>query len=161
MSGDLITTVGIVLALLAALGAAAAYLAVGTQKGRIQRLEDTNADLRKEVDDEKRRHDTTRTELHAERTERERDTRVIEHLQAEVATMREVFTAVNGPIAALAAAMKADHDLLASHHREAMRGLNRLTARQVDTLRLLGDKREHDPEPMDTDLEGGGDADQH
>ena len=52
---DLISNAGVIVAFLAALGAAAAFLAAGNQKGRITALEESAALLRREVEDRDRR----------------------------------------------------------------------------------------------------------
>jgi hypothetical protein len=130
-----------ILALLTALAAVATFIALGTQRGRVERLENSNDDLRKEIEDEKRRHTTTRKDLEEASDRLVRQQSVIDHLKGEVETMSNVFKAVSGPIAALTAAMDSDHKLLAGHHREAMFGQELLAGMVLDLLHMNGDKR--------------------
>jgi hypothetical protein len=132
------------LAILAGLGAMATYVALGTQRGRVERLEKSNGDLRNDLTDEKNRHATTRIDLQAAIDRGVRDRSVIDHLKGEVDTMTRVFEGVSGPLATMAQAMDADHKLLAGHHKEAMAGIGTLTGMAADMLQLLGDKRSRD-----------------
>ena len=139
--GDVLSGWVAAIALLAGLGTMATIIALGFQRGRVQRLEAVNDDLRKEIADEVRRRESVQGDLKTATETAARDRLVIDHLTAEVRTMQNVFEAVSGPIASLTSAMRADHELLASHHKEAMSGLDYVFALQIDALRLLGDKR--------------------
>lgn len=133
-----------VLALLSGLGAAAAYLTVGGLRGRVTNLQAANDDLRKDVADEQRRRELVERDLATATATATRDRQTIDHLRGEVATMRSVFEAVNGPIAELHRLVQVDHESLAAHHAEAMTGQAKLQGQMADVLRLLGSKREAD-----------------
>lgn len=130
-----------VMAVLAGLGATATYIALGTQRGRLKRLEDTNGDLRLEITDEQRRSERMEAELRDERVRTAHCAREIERLQRQLDTMQEIVSGVSGPIAALSAVMERTNELLAVQHAEAMTGQEYMYALQIDTLRLLGDTR--------------------
>ena len=135
-------------ALLAGIGTMAAFVAIGAQRGRVERLEHQNEDLRNEVTDVQRRHDRevedhqhTRSELDTSKVAVEAHADRIRTLETEVATMQRAFDGVTGPLAALSALVQQNATLIESHHTEAMSGMDYMYALQVDALRLLGDKR--------------------
>lgn len=116
-----------VLAILAGAGAAAAFLSSGRNKGRLDAL-------RGDVADRDRRIEflEAANERHEETEDRQQ--RVIEHLQGEVATLREVVTGQSGPVRDLS-------DLVHAHHDAAITHLDGIDKKVDDVLRLLGDKR--------------------
>lgn len=126
MSGALGLVVTI-LAIFAGVGAAAAFLSSGRNKGRLDALRGDVADRDvriKFLEDADRRHIETE----------ERQRLDIEHLQGEIATLREVVTGQTGPVRDLS-------DLVHAHHDKAMTHMTVIENKVDDALRLLGDKR--------------------
>lgn len=143
-----LTILGAVVAVLAGIGTLAVFVALGAQRGRVERLENQNEDLRNEIGDERRRRENVEADNARTREDNERLQRTVNHLQGEVDTMRSVIEGVTGPISVLAEKMSKDHALLEAHHREAMSGqheiligMDLMYALQADTMRLLGDQR--------------------
>lgn len=123
------------LALLTGLAAAATFIALGAQRGRVERLEKRNGDLEKEIEDEKRRHTTTRSDLQDVTDRGTRQQSLIDHLKGEVETLSSI------PLAAMAAALESHRELLAAHHKEAMLGQEMQYALMLDVAHMLGDGR--------------------
>lgn len=124
------------LALLTGLAAVATFIALGTQRGRVERLENRNADLEKEVGDVDRRRERVAADL-VEATDRAtRQQSVIDDLKGQVHTLSEM------PLGELAAQMGQVLELLSGHHREAMFGQEIQAGLMLDALHMLGDKRD-------------------
>lgn len=131
--------IGLALAILAgltALAAAATFIALGTQRGKVQNLEESNGllrsssvDLRNEVEDWKRRWQDVE-----DRATRQQS--VIDHLKGEVETLSSL------PLAALASTQESTREMLAAHHKEAMLGQEMQYAVLLDLRHMLGDKRD-------------------
>jgi chromosome segregation ATPase len=121
-------TIGLALSVLAGLGAAATWLTVGGMRGRVRNLSESNEELRKEVDDEKRRHDETRRELAAERKLRE-------ELQVRVEALADL------PLTAITATLQGISDQLAGHHEAAMIRVDKVKEDTAALLRLAGNRR--------------------
>jgi predicted nuclease with TOPRIM domain len=125
--------IGLVVTALAGITAlitVATVLGFGWQQGRVRRLNE-------ELSEETRRRTRLADDLTAAEAERNRDRDVIAHLQGEVAVMREVFSAVSGPIAALTAATNSNHELLGVHHSEVVDYLEELQPVLLDLRHLL------------------------
>jgi hypothetical protein len=124
------------LAFLTGLGAVATFIALGTQRGKTQKLEESNtllratsSDLRNEVGDWKRRWE----DVDARAT---RQQSVIDHLKGEVDTLSKV------PLDRLAQTMEKSLEMLAGHHREAMFGQELQAGMLLDLLHMNGDQRD-------------------
>ena len=128
--GGAIGLVAVTLAALAGLAAAATFIALGVQRGRVERLEKRNEDLEHEVDDEKRRHSATRDDLKETREELAdavargiRQQSVIDHLTGEVEVMSRNFQGVEGPL------------------HEMQTAIENLTKMVKDLAGIVGDRR--------------------
>jgi hypothetical protein len=124
------------LALLTGLAAVATFIALGTQRGRVERLETRNADLEMEVGDLERRRQRVATDLQGEVDRGIRQQSVIDHLKGEIDTLSKI------PLEALAKSMEQALELLAAHHREAMFGQELQAGMMLDLLHMNGDKRD-------------------
>lgn len=125
-----------VLALLTGLAAVATFIALGTQRGRVERLERRNEDLETEIGDVERRRARLADDLQESNDRVTRQQSVIDHLKGEIDTLSKI------PLAELAAQMGQALELLAAHHREAMFGQEIQAGLMLDALHMLGDKRD-------------------
>lgn len=125
-----------VLAVLTGLAAVATFIALGTQRGRVERLEARNADLETEVGDVDRRRARVAADLQEANDRATRQQSVIDHLKGEIDTLSRI------PLGELAAQMGQALELLAAHHREAMFGQELQAGMMLDALHMLGDKRD-------------------
>jgi len=137
-----------ILGLLTALAASATFIALGTQRGRVQRLEDANeglrnraTDLREEMEDRERRYQRSRQEMADQITElTDRSTRqqsINDHLKGEIETLSLL------PLQKLADSQAATQEMLAGHHKEAMFGQELAYSLLLDLMHMEGDKRHH------------------
>lgn len=125
-----------VLALLTGLAAVATFIALGTQRGRVERLERRNEDLETEIGDVERRRARLADDLQESNDRVTRQQSVIDHLKGEIDTLSKI------PLAELAAQMGQALELLAAHHREAMFGQELQAGMLLDLLHMNGDKRD-------------------
>lgn len=119
----------------------AVSLGLGAQRGRVKRLESSNDDLRKEVEDEKRRRSTVESDLAAERLRGDACQRQIDELTANQVAMQKVIDGATGPLALLRAEVDRQAEIITAHHAEAMSGFDYMYALQIDAMRLMGDTR--------------------
>ena len=88
---SLVSNGGVILAFLAALGAAAAFLAAGNQKGRITALEESAALLRREVEDRDRRITFLEGENERKKLEVAAQERELQALQEQMKALGQVI----------------------------------------------------------------------
>lgn len=142
------------LAVITFLATTATVVAFGFQRGRVNRLEASNTDLRAEVADEKRRREQSDRDLAAAKAKTLEQHDELVDLRSKVTTMTEIVHGVTGPIANLVAVVDRTNQLVAAHNDRAMKGLGEVHGLQLEALGLLGDKRVRPA--MDT---GSGDGD--
>lgn len=124
---DALSVIVTVVALLAGLGSAAAFLSAGRQGARLTALRGDVNDRDKRItflEAENERHEET------EKSQAE----VISHLRAEVSVLRDLVTGAAGPTAALT-------EMVAAHHQAAMAGQASIQQGVDDLLALSGNKR--------------------
>lgn len=130
-----------ILALFSGLVAAGTVIALGFQRGRVQRLEAAASDLRKDLGDEKERRKVALEDLASMRLQATTYHDEVVTLRAQVETMTRVMHGVEGPIAQLNANVERTNQLIESHNQAAMGSLGELRSMQLDALQLLGDGR--------------------
>lgn len=136
-----LTIVGGVIVLLTFLGTFALYIGLGAQRGRVRRLEESNDDLRKEVEDEKRRRANVEADLLAARERADQCQTQIDGMQSRLLAMQEVIDGASGPLARMAEQVTRLSETVGVHHAEAMAGMDYMFALQIDAMRLMGDTR--------------------
>jgi hypothetical protein len=137
---DVQSAVGL-LAIITFLATTATVIAFGFQRGRVQRLEASNEDLRKDLTDERARGERRDADLHdAQELTRAQHDELVD-LRAKVSTMTEVVHGVTGPIANLVSVVEQTNRLITAHNDTALRELAKTDKRVVQVLRLMGDKR--------------------
>ena len=124
------------LALLTGLAAVATFIALGTQRGRVERLESRNDGLEKEVGDWKRRHDAVVGDLDKVTYRSNQQQSKIDHLEGTVETLSTI------PLAAMSKAVERAVELIGAHHKEAMHGQEMQMSVLLDIAHMLGDKRD-------------------